>query len=63
MNESVAFTYMVNVLKGAQYTNHTCLLIADEIVSTVGTRGDSTQHLKLSERLYTPTVMEKFANA
>lgn len=63
MNESVGFTYMVNVLKGAKYTNHVCQLIADEIVSVVGTRGDSTQHLLLSNRLYTPTVMENFANA
>jgi hypothetical protein len=63
MNESVAFTYMVNVLNGAKYSNHVCQLIADEIVSVVGTRGDSTQHLLLSNRLYTPTVMENFANA
>jgi hypothetical protein len=63
MNESVAFTYMVNVLRGANYTNHVCQLIADEIVSTVGTRGDSTEHLLLTNRLYTPTVMENFANA
>lgn len=63
MNGNTAFTYMVNVLSGAQYTNHVCQLIADEVVSTIGTRGDSVQHLKLSERLYTPTVMEKFANA
>jgi hypothetical protein len=63
MNESVAFTYMVNVLNGAKYTNHVCQLIADEIVSAIGTRGDSTQHLLLSNRLYTPTVMENFANA
>lgn len=63
MNSNILFGHMVNVLNGAQYSNHVCQLIADEVVSTIGTRGDSVQHLKLSERLYTPTVMENFANA
>jgi hypothetical protein len=63
MNSNILFGHMVNVLNGAKYTNHVCQLIADEVVSTVGTKGNATQHLLLSERLYTPTVMENFANA
>ena len=63
MNGNAAFTYMANLLVGRQYTPHQCLLIADEVVSTVGNINPGVQHLKLTERLYTPTVMENFANA
>jgi hypothetical protein len=62
MRGDTAFTYMVNLLSGKKYDDYITLLIADEVISTVGARGDTTQHLLLSTRLYTPTVMENFAN-
>ena len=62
MKDIAAWTYMTNVLKGANYTPHVCLLVADEVVTTVGSRGDTHVHTLLTNRLYEPTASERFAN-
>lgn len=61
MRGEVAWSYMANILSGKKYTDFITLLVADEVVSLVGVKGDSTQYLKLTEKLYEPTLAEKFA--
>lgn len=50
--------YMLDVLQGAKFTNLGLQQMAE---LNIGEVKDSKQYLKLTERLYTPTVMEKFA--
>lgn len=61
MRGEVAWSYMTNILSGKKYTDFITLLVADEVVSLVGAKGDSKQYLKLTEKLYEPTLTEKFA--
>ena len=63
MRGNIAWAYMANILSGKRYTDHITLLVADEVISLVGTKGESTQYLKLSERLYEPSLTEVFANS
>lgn len=50
--------YMLDVLQGAKFTNIGLQQMAE---LNIGEVKDSKQYLKLTERLYTPTIMEKFA--
>lgn len=50
--------YMLDVLQGAKFTNLGLQQMAE---LNIGEVKDSKQYLKLTERLYTPTIMEKFA--
>ena len=50
--------YMLDVLQGAKFTNLGLQQMAE---LNIGEVKDSKQYLKLTERLYTPTMMEKFA--
>jgi hypothetical protein len=61
MRDNAAWTYMTNVLQGAKYEPHVCLLITDEVISTVGLKGDTHTHTLLTNRLYEPTAAERFA--
>ena len=50
--------YMLDVLKGDKFTNIGLQQMAE---LNIGEVTGSKQYLKLTERLYTPTIMEKFA--
>ncbi len=50
--------YMLDVLKGDKFTNYGLQQMAE---MNIGEVTGSKQYLKLTERLYTPTIMEKFA--
>jgi hypothetical protein len=50
--------YMLDVLSGEKFTNFGLQKLAE---MQVGEVKGTNQYLKLTERLYTPTVMEKFA--
>lgn len=50
--------YMLDVLQGAKFTNIGLQQMAE---LNIGEVTGSKQYLKLTERLYTPTIMEKFA--
>lgn len=50
--------YMLDVLQGEKFTNLGLQQMAE---LNIGEVKDSKQYLKLTERLYTPTIMEKFA--
>jgi hypothetical protein len=50
--------YMLDVLSGEKFANLGLQKLAE---MQVGEVKSTTQYLKLTERLYTPTVMEKFA--
>ena len=50
--------YMLDVLKGDKFTKIGLQQMAE---LNIGEVTGSKQYLKLTERLYTPTIMEKFA--
>ena len=50
--------YMLDVLQGEKFTNIGLQQMAE---MNIGEVTGSKQYLKLTERLYTPTIMEKFA--
>ncbi|MFZ9241408.1 MAG: hypothetical protein ACO22R_09725 [Chitinophagaceae bacterium] len=52
------FQLMVAELKGERFNNFGLNQLAQ---TQMGAVKESVQHLKLSDRLYTPTVMERFA--
>jgi hypothetical protein len=52
------WTLMIGQLKGARFDDFESNKVAQ---MSCGVVKESRQYLKLSERLYTPTVMEKFA--
>jgi hypothetical protein len=60
MNGNMSWEYMLHLLQGHQYTPHQCLQFASYSAENVGQLGDVRQHLKLTERLYTPTAGELF---
>ena len=50
--------YMLDVLSGEKFTNLGLQKMAE---INIGRVTQTKQYLKLSDRLYTPTVMERFA--
>lgn len=50
--------YMLDVLSGEKFSNFGLQKMAE---INIGKVTQSKQYLKLSDRLYTPTVMERFA--
>lgn len=52
------WTLMVGYLQGARLENFECHKVAQ---MSCGEVRESHQHLKLTQRLYTPTAMERFA--
>ena len=52
------WTYMLDVLSGAIFSNYGLQCLAELNIGDVKSR---TQYPLLTNRLYTPTVMEKFA--
>jgi len=53
------WVYMIDVLSGAKFTNYGLQCLAELNCGDVKER---TEYLLLTNRLYTPTAMERFAN-
>ena len=56
--KDLQWTYMLDVLAGANFSNHGLNCLAQ---LNIGEVKETHQYLLLTERLYTPTNMEKFA--
>lgn len=59
-NNDLNWVYMLDVLSGEKFTNFGLQKLAE---MQVGEVKSTNQYLLLTQRLYTPTVMEKFAAA
>jgi hypothetical protein len=60
MKDRLAWEYMVTILSGHKYEPIDADKFARIAVNGVGTITDSHQHMKLTNRLYTPTAAELF---
>ena len=59
-NNDLNWVYMLDILAGEKFTNFGLQKMAE---MQVGEVKSTNQYLLLTQRLYTPTVMEKFAAA
>ena len=59
-NTDLNWVYMLDVLSGEKFSNFGLQKLAE---MQVGEVKSTNQYLLLTQRLYTPTVMEKFAAA
>ena len=57
-NNDLNWVYMLDILAGEKFTNFGLQKMAE---MQVGEVKSTNQYLLLTQRLYTPTVMEKFA--
>jgi len=57
-NTDLNWVYMLDILAGEKFTNFGLQKLAE---MQVGEVKGTNQYLLLTQRLYTPTVMEKFA--
>ena len=59
-NNDLNWVYMLDILAGEKFTNFGLQKMAE---MQVGEVKSTNQYLLLTQRLYTPTVMERFAAA
>lgn len=59
-NTDLNWVYMLDVLSGEKFSNFGLQKLAE---MQVGEVKSTNQYLLLTQRLYTPTIMEKFAAA
>jgi hypothetical protein len=58
MMKDLNWVYMLDVLSGAKFSNHGLQCLAELNIGPVKSR---TEYPLLTNRLYTPTMMERFA--
>jgi len=58
MNDFYKWAYMTAVLQGAKFDQYALQTVAESMVGEVL---EKNQYTKLTDRLYEPTVMERFA--